>query len=92
MIDTYTLTTAERVIKMEIILFSSLIIIGVITTLTIISVRKGVSGIKLMLFGISITLIGGIIAIDPNSNFGGFEYLIVFIGFIISIIGLGKKD
>ena len=77
---------------MQIIVFSSLIIIGVLTTLTILSVRKGVSGIKLMLLGISITLIGGIIAVDPSSSLGGFEYLIVFTGLILSIIGLGKKD
>lgn len=54
--------------------------------------RKGVSGIKLMLLGINITLFGGILAVDPNTSLGGFEYLIALIGLIFSIVGFGKKD
>jgi len=68
------------------------IIIGLIG-LIFITVRKGVSGLKLMLLGISIILCGGIIAVAPNSNyFGGIEYLIVCIGLILTFIGLWKKD
>ena len=78
--------------KIPIILFFSLIIIVVITTLIVLSVRKGVSGIKLMLLGITITLIGVIIAIDTNSNLGGIKYLLTLMGLILSIVGLGKKD
>ena len=78
--------------KIPIILFFSLITIVVITTLIILSVRKGVSGIKLMLLGITITLIGVIIAIDTNSNLGGIKYLITLLGLIFSVVGLGKKD
>lgn len=33
--------------------------------------RKGKSGLKIMLLGINITLLGGIIAVDSNSNLGG---------------------
>lgn len=65
------------------------IIIGVILSLV---VSKGVSGLKLMLLGLNITLFGGIIAVDPISGLGGIEYLIAFIGLIISIVGLAKKD
>lgn len=56
------------------------------------SLRKGKSGLKMMLLGIHITLFGGIIAVDQNSNLGGVEYLIAFLGLIISILGLGKDD
>ena len=38
-----------------------------------------------MLLGINITLFGGIIAIDPDSNLGGIEYLIALSGLIISL-------
>lgn len=69
-----------------------LIILGILTGLIIVSVRKGVSGLKLMLLGINITLFGGIIAVDSSSNLGGIEYLIALIGLILSIIGLKKKD
>ncbi|TDX49158.1 hypothetical protein [Orenia marismortui] len=69
-----------------------LIILGVIISLIVVSIRNGVSGIKLMLLGINITLFGGIIAVDPNSNLAGIEYLIAVTGLIISIVGSRKKD
>ncbi len=58
----------------------------------ILALKKGVSGLKVMLLGINITLLGGIIAVDPNSNLEGIEYVIVLVGLITSIIGLVKKD
>lgn len=67
------------------------IILGAISSLLIIK-GKGVSGLKLMLLGLNITLFGGIIAVDPNSDLGGIEYLIALIGLIISFVGLGKKE
>lgn len=76
-------------IPMILILF---VILGLVTTLIVIGLRKGASGLKLMLLGITITLFGGIIAVDPNSNIGGIEYLISLIGLILAIIGFGKKD
>jgi len=68
-----------------------LVVLGLVSTFIIVVLRKGVSGLKLMLLGINITLFGGILAVDPNSNLGGFDYLIVLIGLIFSIIGFGKK-
>lgn len=68
------------------------IVLGLVITLIATVLRKGASGFKLMLLGINITLFGGIIAVDPNSNIGGIEYLISFIGLVFSIIGFGKKD
>lgn len=53
---------------------------------------KHISGTKFMLLGLSITLIGGIIVVDDHSNLEGLEYLIVFIGLIVSLIGFGKNN
>lgn len=53
--------------------------------------KSNTSGTKFMLLGSNILLMGGIIAIDGNSDLGGIEYLIVFIGFIISVVGFGKE-
>ncbi|MET3195660.1 hypothetical protein [Gottfriedia sp. OAE603] len=49
-------------------------------------------GIKFMLLGISIILVGGIMTVDTNSYLEGLENLIVFVGFIISVIGFGKNN
>jgi len=66
----------------------SVLIVGLIVTV----LRNVVSGIKIMLLGINISLVGGIFAVDPNSNLGSIEYLVVLLGLIISVIGLVKKD
>ncbi|MFD2042982.1 hypothetical protein ACFSTA_01525 [Ornithinibacillus salinisoli] len=54
--------------------------------------RNKVSGIKFMLLGISIILIGGFIAVDEDLNLWGSEYLIVFTGLIFSIAGFSKNS
>lgn len=54
------------------------------------SMKKGASGIKVMLLGLQITLIGGILAVDANLR--GLEYLICLAGLVISVIGLGKNS
>jgi len=69
-----------------------MIVLGLIVWFIVSGLKKGNSGLKIMLLGINITLFGGIIAVDPNSNLGGIEYLIALLGLIISIIGLGKND
>ena len=60
--------------------------------ISIIIRKTSASGVKLMLLGISIILVGGIIAVDPNSNLGGFEYLIILIGFFLSVGGFAKDN
>ena len=70
----------------------SLVLLGLFVGFIILGLKKGASGFKIMLLGINITLFGGIIAIDPDSNLGGIEYLIALSGLIISLIGLEKKD
>jgi hypothetical protein len=68
------------------------IIFGFIGFIVFSALKKSKSGIKDMLLGINITLFGGILAVDPNSNLGGIEYIIVLLGLIISIIGLKKEN
>ena len=69
-----------------------LAVLGSVVVLIVSGFRKGASGVKVMLLGINITLLGGIIAIDTNSSLGGVEYLIVLLGLVVSIIGFEKKD
>jgi len=69
-----------------------MIVLGIIVWFIVSRLRKGNSGLKIMLLGINITLFGGIIAVDPNCNLGGIEYLIAILGLIISIVGFGKDD
>jgi hypothetical protein len=69
-----------------------LVVLGLIVGFIVYGLKKGASGIKIMLLGINITLFGGIIAVDPNSNLGGIEYLIALSGLVISLIGLIKKE
>lgn len=56
------------------------------------SLSDGTSGLKVMLLGLNLMILGGIVAVDPDSNLAGFEYLTILLGFIISFIGLRKKD
>jgi len=69
-----------------------LIIVSGLVAFIVYSLNKGTSGFKMMLLGINITLIGGIIAVDPNSNLAGIEYLIVLVGLLVSLVGLKRKD
>jgi hypothetical protein len=69
-----------------------LIILIILAGITGLTKARGIPGFKLMLLGINITLFGGIIAVDPNSDLGGIEYLIAFVGLIISVTGLIKND
>jgi len=70
----------------------SLVVLVLFVGFIVYGFKKGSSGFKTMLLGINITLIGGIIVVDPNSNLAGIEYLIAFSGLMISLIGFIKKD
>lgn len=48
--------------------------------------------IKIMLLGIMVMLFGGFIVLDPASNLGGIELLIIFIGLTIGIFGMIERD
>ena len=69
-----------------------IVLLVVLVVWVVLSLKKQNSGIKLMLLGISVILCGGIIAVDVNSSLGGFEYLIVLIGLVVSIAGFSKKE
>jgi uncharacterized membrane protein YadS len=56
------------------------------------SIKKGVSGLKLMLLGINITLVGGVVTLDNNLSLGVLGYFIVVVGLILSFIGSTKRD
>lgn len=47
---------------------------------------------EIMLLGIAVMLLGGIFAIDANSSFAGFEYIIVLLGFGITVVGFIKRN
>lgn len=51
------------------------------------ALKRGATGLKVMILGIDITLIGGIIVLDTNFNLIDGKYLIVLLGLIITIIG-----
>ena len=76
--------------RITVLLFMLLLVTGSI--IFIVSKSKGKSTINLMILGIEITLVGGIIAIDPNSNLGGVEYAIVFLGLILNIVGFSNAN
>jgi len=60
-----------------------LVVLSIIVGIIVLGLRKSASGLKIMLLGINITLFGGIIAVDPNSNLAGIEYLIALSGLIV---------
>ncbi len=66
--------------------FFILILIGIIYY-----VIKFSSGIKNMLFGLHLSLVGGIMVIDENPNLTGIGYFIILVGLAVSVIGANKK-
>jgi hypothetical protein len=48
---------------------------------------KNWNSINIMLLGIEITIIGGITVLDNNTNIHGLEYILLFLGLIITISG-----
>lgn len=71
-----------------IIIFIFLILIGYIISIL---KNKDSSSIKIILLGINITILGGILILDSNSNLGGLEYLISLFGLLISLLGFIKE-
>lgn len=69
-----------------------LALLGVMAGLIALIVKKDVSGLKLMLLGLNITLFGGILVVDSTTDLGGIEYLIALVGLIISVVGIVFKE
>ncbi|WLD94348.1 hypothetical protein [Alkalihalobacillus sp. AL-G] len=64
-----------------------LLILGAVIFLMV----KLSSSIKIMLFGLHLSLVGGIMVIDPNSGLSGLGYFIILVGLVVSVIGADKK-
>ncbi|WP_417897649.1 hypothetical protein ABN702_15315 [Bacillus haimaensis] len=67
-----------------------LVIIGLL--ILIVATTSKISGMKFMLMGVSIILVGGVLILDENSGLAGFEYLILFTGIIFGVIGFVKEN
>lgn len=57
---------------------------------TIKAIKQSNSSIAIMLLGLQISLIGGVLVLDVNLNLSGIEYIILFIGLLISVVGLQR--
>lgn len=75
---------------MKLILF--LLVLLVIILISYSAIKFADSGIKIILLGINLTLIGGIYTIDESSSLGGIEFLFIFAGLILSIFGVFKQS
>lgn len=67
-------------------------IFGLVMSLIIVTATEKVSGFKIMLLGINITLFGGIIALDGDDGIAILGYLIAITGLIFSFVGIRKND
>jgi hypothetical protein len=81
----------KAIIALPILILALLAIAGGIVLSAKISFKNKPSN-NIMLLGISIILVGGILAVDPDANFGGIEYLVVFLGLAFTLGGFAKKD
>lgn len=50
------------------------------------------SGKKYMIFGLHVSLVGGILIFDNRIDFNGFEYALVALGLILSMVGMRKEN
>lgn len=73
-------------------IFMFFIVIGLASALAFSILNKKVTGTKIMLLGISLTLFGVIVALDRNYSDNTITYIIAIVGLIVSIIGLVKKN
>ncbi|WBW96368.1 hypothetical protein [Oceanirhabdus sp. W0125-5] len=69
-----------------------LVLLGFVLTMFISLIPSKISGLKIMLLGITLTIFGGIIALDTNLDIGFIGYIIAFIGLIFSIVGIRRNE
>ncbi|MGD6831140.1 hypothetical protein ACQCT5_03185 [Sutcliffiella halmapala] len=67
-----------------------LVIIGLL--ILILATTSKISGMKFMLMGISIILVGGVLILDENTRLAGFEYIMLFTGLIFGVIGFIREN
>ncbi|MBE4909859.1 hypothetical protein IMZ08_17630 [Bacillus luteolus] len=73
----------------------ALVFIGIPLTIYLlyfifVTIKKTDSGKKFMIFGLHISIVGGILVLDNNIDLKGFEYTIVWLGLVFSLIGMRK--
>lgn len=74
-------------------IFVILLLLIFVCLITYLLIRKtNKTSMEIMVLGLAIMLLGGIFAVDPNSNLGGIEYIIVFIGLGITVAGFAKNS
>lgn len=54
--------------------------------------RHSKSGVRTMILGLHLTMVGGIILLDGRFSFYGIPYLLVVLGFLISMYGFQKRE
>ena len=54
------------------------------------SLSRADSGLKYMLIGLHISIVGGILVVDSSIDFRGFEYVFVLLGLLLSFLGVKK--
>ncbi len=49
------------------------------------------AGTKIQLFGLMLMIVGIAVLLDPRVNLGGIEYLFIFGGLLLGIVGLWRE-
>lgn len=70
--------------------FPLLVIVGLFIFL--LATMSNIPGMKFMLMGISIILLGGVLILDETTRLAGFEYIILCTGLIFGVIGFVKEN
>lgn len=56
------------------------------------SLSKADSGLKFMVLGLHISIVGGIVVVDSKIDLLGFEYVVILLGLILSFLGVRKMN
>lgn len=54
--------------------------------------RLRLQSLKIMLLGLMFMILGAAIAVDTRINIGGIEYVLLFVGLLMGIIGYWRED
>lgn len=54
--------------------------------------RHSKSGVNTMILGLHLTMVGGIFLLDGKFSLYGIPYILVVLGFLISIYGFSRRD
>lgn len=72
-----------------------LLILGIVLFLLALllqaAIRRGASSQNIILFGINVTIFGGIVALTSEFDLMELKYIIAFSGVLISVVGILEK-